>query len=114
MIKELKATLEEVYSSAVAYIKEKLNASETHTANFVENANVIPVIYDNADEDAIYSCDRVYLSHKGEPVVEYSNNWHSDWDFAKHIPLDALLGIVEEFENNPNLCNETDEPEDEE
>lgn len=113
---ELKERADNLRNEVIAYIEEKLNASESKVANFVENAFNDPVVFDNSDDDAVFTLDRVYLKHnnnlnRDEVALEYSNSYTNDWNYARNISLDVLLEIAEEMSENEGLYEEEDEDE---
>lgn len=113
---KLKETADNLRNEVIAYIEEKLNASESKVANFVENAFNDPVVFDNSDSDMVFTLDRVYFKHndrlnRTEVALEYSSSYANDWNYARNISLDVLLDIAEEMSENEGLYEEIDEDE---
>lgn len=100
----------EIKDKVVAEIFDLLDKSKTKCADFVNSCSSSPIVIDSPIDDEIYTTDRVYLSGQyrhGEVKivvkVDYSNSYSNNEDLAINLPVEVLINILEEMEDNEGL-----------
>lgn len=102
--------LNEVRDEAINIITDAIKAHDNHAANFLENSCDVPSVFDSDTDDGIYTLDRVRLE-SGKVILEISNSYDCTEISAANAPVQALIMIAEQIENDDLYEDYDDEEE---